>query len=103
MPYPWNDTAQVVREYQQLIAQGDADPAHLYSYSGIEGYVTIKLMIEALRRTGRDLTREKMILTLEGLRQFNLGGYRISYSASDHGGSTFVDLTVIGDGGRVRR
>lgn len=101
MPYPWNDTATVVHEYQRLIAQGDASVD--FSYSGIEGYVTIKLVIEALRKAGPELSRERFVDTLEGLRQFDLGGFRVSYSPTDHGGSTFVDLMVIGEGGRVRR
>jgi hypothetical protein len=32
-----------------------------------------------------------------------MGGYRINFSASERSGSKFVDLTVIGSGGRVLR
>jgi branched-chain amino acid transport system substrate-binding protein len=100
MPSPWNDTVQVVREYQKLLPQADASA---YSYSGLESYVTAKLMVDALRRAGRDPTRDKVVQALEGMRGHDLGGYRVSYSPSDHSGSRFVELTVIGEGGRVRR
>ncbi|RQP23700.1 ABC transporter substrate-binding protein [Piscinibacter terrae] len=100
MPYPWNDTVPVVREYQRLLPQADASA---YSYSGLEGYVTAKLMVDALRRLGRDLTRDKLVQVLESMRNHDLGGFRVNYSPGDHNGSRFVDLTVIGQGGRVRR
>ena len=91
---------QVVREYQKLILQGDVNA---YSYSGLEGYVTVKLMADALRKAGKDPSREKLMHALEGLRNHDLGGFRVSYSPTDHSGSRFVDLTVIAEGGRVRR
>jgi len=100
MPYPWNDTVPVVREYQRLIAHNDPGA---YSYVGLEAYVNAKLMVEALRRAGRDASREKLVLALEAMRDVDLGGFRVGFSSSDHTGSKFVDLTVIGDGGRVRR
>lgn len=98
MPYPWNDTVPMVREYQKIIGK-QGKP----SYYGIEAYAMAKLMVEAIRLSGKDLTREKLVHTLEGMQNYDLGGYRVSYSASDRLGSRFVDLTVIGNGGRVLR
>lgn len=100
MPYPFNDTTPVVREYQRLL-QG-AKKSN-YSYYGIEGYVTAKVMIEGIRKAGKDLTREKLIQALESMTNSELGGYRINFSPSERSGSKFVDLTVIGSGGRVLR
>jgi branched-chain amino acid transport system substrate-binding protein len=100
MPSPWNDTVPLVREYQKLLPQADAGA---YSYSGLEGYVTAKLMVDALRRLGRDPTRERLVQVLESMHNHDLGGFRVSYSPGDHSGSRFVDLTVIGQGGKVRR
>lgn len=98
MPYPWNDTTQIVREYQRLLGkQGQ------FSYYGIEAYVMAKLMVDAIRKVGKDLTREKLIAALEGMQNHDLGGYRLSYSANERNGSRFVDLTVIGNKGRVLR
>ena len=59
-------------------------------------------MAEALRKTGRDLSREKLVNTLE-TTPFDLGGYKINYSPTSHNGSRFVDLTVLGRDGRVLR
>ncbi|EXI75643.1 MAG TPA: ABC transporter substrate-binding protein [Candidatus Accumulibacter phosphatis] len=98
MPYPWNDTLPVVREYQKLLGK-QAKP----SYYGIEAYVMAKVLVEALRKAGKDPTREKLVAALESMQSHDLGGYRVSYSANDRTGSRFVDLTVIGSGGRVLR
>ena len=100
MPYPFNDTTPVVREYQRLM-QGVKSTN--YSYYGIEAYITAKVMVEAIKRSGKDLTREKLVQTLEGMSNFDLGGFRVSFTANERAGSRFVDLTVVGSGGRVLR
>lgn len=98
MPYPWNDTTPAVREYQRLLGRNGK-----YSYYGIEGYLTAKVMVEGLRRAGRDLTREKLVSALESMNQFDMGGYRVSYGPENRNGSRFVELTVIGSGGKILR
>ncbi|MBL8395659.1 MAG: ABC transporter substrate-binding protein [Candidatus Accumulibacter sp.] len=98
MPYPWNDTIPLVHEYQKLLGK-QAKP----SYYGVEAYAMAKVLVDAIRKSGKDLTREKLVASLESMQNHDLGGYRISYSPSDRLGSRFVDLTVIGSGGRVLR
>lgn len=98
MPYPWNDTIPLVREYQkalQAYAKGSK-----YGYYGIEGYINARLVAEALKRTGKDLTRERLVNTLEN-GAFDMGGYKLNYSSTSHNGSRFVDLTVIGREGKI--
>lgn len=98
VPYPWNDTAPVVREYQKLVAK----PA-TYTYYGMEGYLMARTLVEGLRRAGRELSRDKLQSALEGMSGVDFGGYRVNYSANGRQGSRFVELTVIGSGGRVLR
>lgn len=98
MPYPWNDTTPAVRDYQRLMGRNGK-----YSYYGVEGYITAKLMVEALRRAGRDLTREKLVTALEAVNNLDLGGYRVTYGPDSRNGSRFVELTVIGSGGKILR
>ena len=62
-----------------------------------------KVMVEGMKRAGKDLTRDKLTTALESMGSYDLGGYRVSYSTSNHNGSRFVDLTVIGNGGKVLR
>lgn len=100
MPYPWNDGLALVRRYREAITARDknAEP----DYYGLEGYVAGRVMIEALKRIDGPPTREKLIAALEQA-PFDLAGYRVSFSAADHFGSHYVDLTIIGRGGRILR
>ncbi len=94
MPFPWNLSNRVVKEYQQALtaATGKQD----YSFTSLEGFIAAKVLVEGLRRTGSDLTRERFVTAMEQLRDYDVGGYLISYSPTDHSGSRFVELTVIG-------
>jgi len=95
MPYPWNDTVSVVREYQRLLGKQGK-----FSYYGIEGYMMARVLVDALKKQAKDVSREKTVSTLEGLSQ-DFGGYRVSYGPESRQGSRFVELTVIGPGGKV--
>ncbi|MBK7954108.1 MAG: ABC transporter substrate-binding protein [Candidatus Accumulibacter sp.] len=98
MPYPWNDTTPLVNEYQKLLGK-QGKP----SYYGLEAYVMAKVLVEAIRKAGKEPTREKLVVALESMQSHDLGGYRVNFSATERSGSRFVDLTVIGSGGRVLR
>lgn len=98
VPYPWNDTIPVVRDYQKI-----APKPGKYSYYGLEAYLTARVMVEGLRRAGRDLTREKLVSALESINNVDFGGYRVNYSTTARSGSRFVEMTVIGPGGKVLR
>ena len=99
VPFPWGTAVPVVREYQQLAGKaGYTD----YNFSAIEGFLVAKVMVEGLRRAGRDLTRERFIDAMEKL-DVDLGGFYVTYSPKSHTGSKFVDLTIIGREGKFLR
>ncbi|WP_434513344.1 ABC transporter substrate-binding protein [Dechloromonas sp. ARDL1] len=96
MPYPWNDTVAIVKEYQQFI--GKQGP---YSYTSMEGFIIAKVAVDALRKAGgKDLSREKLVSALESMNQ-DFGGYRVAFGPNNRAGSQFVQLTVIGAGGKL--
>lgn len=65
------------------------------TYNSLEGYITAKVFIEAVRRAGKDLSREKLISALETMNNYDLGGFVVDYSGGKRFGSTFVDLSII--------
>ncbi|MDO8305763.1 ABC transporter substrate-binding protein [Herminiimonas sp.] len=73
------------------------------SYAAMEGFVAAKVLVEGLKRAGRNLTREGFVRALESMQKFDLGGLMISYTANDHTGSEFVELTMISKDGRFIR
>jgi ABC-type branched-subunit amino acid transport system substrate-binding protein len=96
MPFPWNDTLPIAREYQHFI--GKQGP---YTYMSMEGFIIAKLAVEAIRRAGgKELSRDKLVSSLEGMSQ-DFGGYRVSFGPNNHAGSQYVQLTVIGAGGKL--
>ncbi|MCO5400205.1 ABC transporter substrate-binding protein [Ralstonia soli] len=100
MPYPSSGASPLVRDYQKLLkSDGITD----FDYGSIEGYVAARVFVEGLRRAGRDLTREKLITALESMGNYDLGGFNVNFSPSNHVGSKFVEMTIINSHGQVIR
>jgi len=101
VPYPWNASSPLVQEFNQSLQ--DTAMQVPMSYSSFEGFVAAKLLVTALRLAGPDLTREKFVAALESMHEVNLGGLVVGFSAADHQGSNYVDLTMIGRDGKYIR
>lgn len=100
VPFPFIPSQPVVREYQQRMKDvGDEE----VDFSSMEGFLMAKVLVEGVRRAGKNLTRESLITALETMKNVNLGGFEINYSAKDHAGTHYTDLTIIGSGGRFVR
>jgi ABC-type branched-subunit amino acid transport system substrate-binding protein len=92
VPFPWGTAVPVVKEYQAAAKKaGFTD----YNFSALEGFLTAKVLVEGLRRTGRNLNRETFVDAMEKMNDVDLGGFWVSYSPKSHTGSKFVDLTII--------
>ncbi|MGQ0708749.1 MAG: ABC transporter substrate-binding protein [Rhodoferax sp.] len=92
MPFPSNPSLALVREYQAaMAAAGYTD----YSHQSLEGYANAKLVGEALRRTGKNLSRSALAAVLDDMRGLNLGGVVVSFGEGAASGSRFVELTMI--------
>jgi branched-chain amino acid transport system substrate-binding protein len=100
MPFPFSPQTAIAGEY---LGAGKAKYADKFepNYSSIEGYVAAKVLAEALRRAG-SLSSESLITAMESLRELNLGGFFVDFSANKHTGSKFVELTILSAEGRVR-
>jgi ABC-type branched-subunit amino acid transport system substrate-binding protein len=100
VPFPWSTAVPVVKEYQLLSKKaGFTD----YNFSAMEGFLSAKVAVEGLRRAGRNLTREGFIAAMERMQDVDLGGFFVGYSPTNRAGSKFVDLTIIGRGGKFLR
>lgn len=100
MPFPWAASVPVIKEYQQLMLKaGQKD----FTFSTVEGYVAAKVFVEGLKRTGRDLNREKFLAALETMGDVDVGGFFVSFSPKNHNASKFVDLTIIARDGKFLR
>jgi branched-chain amino acid transport system substrate-binding protein len=102
VPFPWNLSARVVKDYQLLLEASTGKPDN-FSWTSLEGFIAAKVLVEGLRRTGQDLTRERFINAMEQIRDYDVGGFSVTFTPSDHSGSKFVELTVIGKDERFLR
>ncbi|CAG0960919.1 hypothetical protein BURK2_00728 [Burkholderiales bacterium] len=98
MPFPWKSLLGITREYQRLLTA--RDPSAKPGYTHFEGFVAAKAFVEALRLAGRDLTRERLLASLQRMDALDLGGFVLSFRPGNHNGSRFVELTLIGKDGK---
>lgn len=101
MPFPYTPTTPIAREFRQAMAT--YAPDKYVSHASMESFVAAKVLVEAIRRAGPNPTRQKVIAALDKLKSYDLGGFRIGFSPDNHQGSTFVEITVIGQNGKLRR
>jgi branched-chain amino acid transport system substrate-binding protein len=96
VPPPGKRSLAIVQEYQAAIEKQLG--AKTYSFTSLEAYIGAKVLVEALRRAGPKPTREGFMQALDSLKAFDTGGYVVSFSPANHNGSSFVELTIIGQG-----
>ena len=100
VPFPSDRNVPLVREYQDLVkAKGVKD----YSHAGVEGYLYARGLVEGLQAAGRNLTREGLIAAFKKMDNRDLGGIKLQFGPTDHNGSDFVEITMIGRDGRLVR
>jgi ABC-type branched-subunit amino acid transport system substrate-binding protein len=101
VPFPWFIGTPIVKEYQKHL--GTSNSAAEIGFGSLEGYIAARVFAEGLRRAGPNPTRDGFISAMETLRDYDIGGYFVTYTPADHNGSKYVDLTVIGREGRFMR
>ena len=104
VPYPWRTVPAVVKEFRE--AQQAFAPGAEVSFSALEGYVSAKVLVEALRRAarpGRPLDRPALLAALESMSAYDAGGMEVSFTPSSRRGADFVDTVVVATDGRFAR
>ncbi|MDO8264005.1 MAG: ABC transporter substrate-binding protein [Gallionella sp.] len=101
MPNPGSGVSRLSRRYRSEMGQNGVSPN--LSYEALEGYVTGRIVVEALTRAGRNLTRETYIQALESMGDYKVDDLAIKYSPQSHAGPTFVDPSIMGHQGVLMR
>ena len=97
VPPPSRRDLPAVAQYQAALKKylPEASP----NFVSLEGFVNAKVLVEGLKLAGRDLSREKLVTAIEGIRDLDLGiGMKASYSSSRHHAFDLVYVTVLRDG-----
>ncbi|MBC7995550.1 MAG: ABC transporter substrate-binding protein [Rhizobacter sp.] len=103
MPFPYNMSSPVpvVREFHAAMKQ--YAPTKTISYASMEGFIAAKVLVEAVKRARADPSREKVLAQLADMRDYDTGGFKVNFGDGNRVGSRFVEVTVIGTGGRLLR
>ena len=84
-------------QYSRLLSQ--YYPQDVPNFVSFEGFVNARVLVEAIRRAGRDITREGFIRALESIRDHYVGiGAVINFGPHDHQGMDDVYLTEVRNG-----
>jgi len=97
VPSPSSGRYAIAREFTAAAQKAKSSDV---TFNSMEGYITAKVFVEALRRAGRDLTRERLISAIESMNNVDFGGFIIDYSGGKRIGSSFADLSIISKGGQ---
>lgn len=97
VPPPSRADLPTVAAYRKAVAKAGGKP----SFTGLEGYVDAMIMVEGLKRAGKDLTREKLVDAIETIKDFDMGlgaTLKASFSPEDHQAFDQVYDTVVKKG-----
>jgi len=97
-PYDRTDYPAVAL-YRQCLAK--YSPGEPPTFVSLEGFVDAMVVVEGLKRAGKDVTREQFISAIESIHAMNVGlGPRLvlDYSATDHKGFDSVYATIVKNG-----
>ena len=100
-PYDRTDYPTVAQYRKCLTKYSPGEPPSFVSF---EGFVDAMVMVEGLKRAGKEVTREKFIAAIESIHDMNVGlGPRLvlNYSSTDHKGFDSVYPTVVKGGQAV--
>lgn len=88
-----------VQLYERLLAKYENQPP---SFSSFEGFLIAMVVVEGLKRAGKEPTRDSFVQALESIHGLDMGlgpKFKLSYSALNHDGfNQGVYWTIIKDG-----
>lgn len=100
MPSLRNAAVPVVQEYLRLLKAKNAEAKP--SSSQFEGFIHAKVLVEGLRRAGKNLSTESFIKGLETGGDISFGKFVAHYSPRSHTGSSYVELAILDAEGLLR-
>ena len=99
VPYAMRATSTLTRDYAAVMERAKLPP----DFDHFFGYLNLRVLLELLKRAGKGVTSQGLVSTIEGLGKLDLGGYTVNFGPQNHHGSSFVDLLIVGPGGRFIR
>jgi ABC-type branched-subunit amino acid transport system substrate-binding protein len=100
VPTPYSASKGITRDFLGAIAEGGNKVQP--NFSSMEGFMAAKLFAEGARRASGRLTQDSLIGGLEGIRDWSMGGFNVSFSPTNHVASSYAELSMITADGKIR-
>lgn len=93
--------SSIVLEYKNALAK--YFPGEAPDYVSLEGYVAASVLVQGLKKAGPQLDTEKLVDTLEAMRELDLGlGAKLGYGRAEHQASHKIWGTAIDENGKYQ-
>lgn len=101
IPSPWDRTLPITRDYQDAWLKSGKSK-NTFSFASLEGYINARLMMEALKRVGPDLTRQRFLQSAKRLKFVDYGGLAVDWTKSNTA-MNYKEVFAVSSTGRVMR
>jgi len=101
VPNPNSATTVLVKDFQSLVNNAFGKNVSPSSVT-LEGYLNIRLLVEAIRMAGPHPTSEKVLQSLASMQDYRVGGFPIDFGKGNRSGSSFLDIAVVGRNARLQ-
>ena len=89
----------MARTYQQHMREAGEEAR--IGASSLEGWLNAQVLIDALRRCGGDLKRDRLRSALAGMRKFEIQDFPLGFGAqAPYVASSYIDLAVLNAAGK---
>jgi branched-chain amino acid transport system substrate-binding protein len=100
VPTPRARTVPVVKECDEAwIGAGHKEPM---SVTALESCIAAKVLVEGMKRAGREVTRASLHRSLSALGRYDTGGYVVDFKPNFRHGGTYVGMALLKPNGEVR-
>jgi branched-chain amino acid transport system substrate-binding protein len=93
VPFPEDASMAVIKQYQEALKA--SAPSEKPGFVSLEGYLVGRTIVATLNKINGEPTRKAFIEAVQQSGGFDLGGFKLAYSADNNRGSSTVYLTVI--------
>lgn len=100
VPAPRQRNIPVVKECDD--AWSAAGNKEAMSVTALESCIAAKVLVEGMRRSGKELTRASLHRALAALGRYDAGGYVVEFKPNFHHGGSYVSMALLKPNGEVR-
>lgn len=100
VPTPRSKGVPVVKECDDAwTASGQQE---LMSVTALEACIAAKVLVEGMKRAGREVTRASLHRSLSALGRYDAGGYVVDFKPNFRHGGSYVGMALLRPNGEVR-